>query len=131
MLIVDASCLYEVVADTPQAERIRARMAADPDFGAPHVVDVEVLSTIRRAHMLSRLDGTAARQAVSDLQNWPGQRFPHRRLLPRAWELRANVRAWDAFYVALAETLDATLITMDDRLAGATGIRCRIQVIGR
>ncbi|MBO0822335.1 MAG: type II toxin-antitoxin system VapC family toxin, partial [Actinobacteria bacterium] len=128
--IVDASCLYEVVADATAAEQVRARLADDDDQAAPHVVDVEVLRIIRRDRMLGRLDATAAFQAVADLRDWPGERFGHRSLLARAWELRGTVRSWDAMYVALAEALSATLITLDDRLARARGPRCRIEVIG-
>ncbi|HSK16224.1 MAG TPA: type II toxin-antitoxin system VapC family toxin [Gaiellaceae bacterium] len=128
MLVVDASCLYEVVADTPDAEGVRARLAADPDHAAPHVIDVEVVAVIRRNHSLGRLDGTAARQAVEDLRDWPGERFGHRSLLERAWELRENVRAWDAVYVVLAEALDATLLTLDPRLARVQGLGCAVEV---
>ena len=129
MLIVDASCLYEVVADARHAERVRRRLAGDPDQGAPHLVDVEVLNVIRRDRLLGRLDATAAHQAVDDLRAWPGERFGHRSLLERAWELRANVRAWDAVYVALAEALGATLVTLDARLARVPGLRCPVEVL--
>ena len=129
MLIVDASALYEVVSSARRAELIRSRLEADPDLAAPHVIDVEVLSTIRRDYLMGRLDLTLARQASVDLQAWPGERFDHLNLISRAWELRNNVRAWDAFYVALAEELQGTLITLDTRLANATGIRCSVEVI--
>ena len=129
MLIVDASCLYEVVADTEQAEQVRGRLSIDTDHAAPHVIDAEVLGIIRRDRMLGRLDETAARQAVDDLREWPAERFGHRMLLPRAWELRARVRSWDALYVALAETLEATLLTLDERLGRVRGLDCRIEVI--
>ncbi len=129
MLIVDASCLYEVVVDAERSEHVRARLAADPDQGAPHVIDVEVLSVIRRDRMLGRLDATAARQAVEDLRDWPGERYGHGALLERAWELRASVRAWDAVYVALAEALDATLITLDARLGRASSLGCPVEVL--
>jgi len=129
MLVVDATCLYEVVADTPHAEAIRARLAADHDQAAPHLVDVEVVNVIRRHEMQSRLDATAASQAVDDLRAWPGERFGHRGLLPRVWDLRQTIRGWDAFYVALAEALDGTLLTLDARLARATGPTCPIEVV--
>lgn len=128
MLVVDATCLYEVVADTPRSETIRTILAADQDHAAPHAIDVEVLNVIRRHEREGGLDATAANLAVSDLQAWPGERFGHSSLIPRAWELRRNVRGWDAFYVALAEALDATLLTLDGRLARATGPRCQILV---
>ena len=79
--------------------------------------------------MLGRLDATAARQAIEDLRDWPGERFGHGGLLERAWELRENVRAWDAVYVALAEALDATLLTLDARLGRAPGLACPVEVL--
>jgi predicted nucleic acid-binding protein len=129
MLIVDASCLYEVVADAAQAEDVRQRLAADSDQAAPHLIDAEVLSIVRRDRMLGRLDDTGALQAIEDLRDWPGERFGHRSLLERAWELRNNVRAWDALYVALAEALDATLITLDRRLGRMDGLTCAVEVL--
>lgn len=128
MLVVDASVLFEVVADTPEAEGLRERWRADPDHAAPHLVDAEVLAMIQTHHRLGRLDPTASAQAVDDLRSWPGERWSHRPLLDRAWGLRANVRGHDALYVALAEALDATLVTLDGRLASAPGVRCRIDV---
>lgn len=129
MLVVDASCLYEVVADTAQAEQVRRRMNLDPDHAAPHVIDAEVLGIIRRDRLLGRLDETAARQAVEDLRDWPAERFGHRPFLDRAWELRDRVRTWDALYVALAEALDATLLTLDARLGRVRGLECPVEVI--
>lgn len=129
MLVVDASCLAEVVVDGTDAEAVRGRLADDDEHAAPHVVDVEVLSVIRRFRRLGRLDATAAAQAVADLRAWPGHRFGHRLLLDRAWQLRDSVRAWDAMYVALAEILEAPLLTFDARLASATGPTCPIEVI--
>ncbi|MEI7716500.1 MAG: type II toxin-antitoxin system VapC family toxin [Mycobacterium sp.] len=129
MLVVDASCLFEVVADTPRSGEIAARLAADADQVAPHVIDGEVLGAIRAQHLPGRLDGTAAVQAIADLRDWPGERFGHRWLIDRAWQLRNSVRGWDAFYVALAEAFDATLLTLDARLARAHGPSCRIKVL--
>lgn len=128
MLVVDASVLFEVLADTPDAERLRTRLRDDADHAAPHLVDAEVLSVIRTQHQVGALDATAASQAVHDLLLWPGERWPHRPLLRRAWELRGNLRSYDALYVALAEGLNATLLTLDQRLARAPGPRCTIEV---
>ena len=128
MLVVDASCLFEVVASTPGADGIRAALREDEEQAAPHLLDAEVLGIIRRHHELGRLDDTAANQAVMDLRDWPGERFGHRSLLDRAWQLRATIRGADALYVALAEVLDATLLTLDARLARAPGPRCRVQL---
>ena len=130
MLVVDASCLCEVLIGGRGAEAIGARLTADSDHAAPHIVDVEVFDVVRREHLRGRLDRTEAAQAVEDLEAWPGERFGHRLLLARAWELRDNVRGWDAMYVALAEALDATLVTTDGRLAAARGPICQIEVVG-
>lgn len=128
VLVVDASCLFEVLAGAVLAEPIRQRLELDEDHAAPHVIDVEVFGAIRREHRLGQLDQTAADQAVEDLEAWPGERYGHRLLLARAWELRDDVRGWDAMYVALAEALDAVLLTTDTRLAAAHGPTCRIEV---
>lgn len=128
MIVVDASCLYEVVVDSPRAESIRRRLAGAAEHAAPQVVDVEVFSLIRRDYLAGHLDETLATLAVDDLRSWPGERFGHRALLARAWELRHAVRGWDAMYVALAEILDAPLLTLDRRLATAAGPRCPVEV---
>jgi predicted nucleic acid-binding protein len=67
---------------------------------------------------------------MEDLRDWPAERFGHRMLLARAWELRDRVRTWDALYVALAEALDATLITLDERLGSVAGLDCQVEVVG-
>ena len=129
MLVVDASCLCEVLIGGPGSEPIRRRLASDDDQAAPHVVDVEVFGFLRRERLRGRLDRTEADQAIEDLQAWPGERFGHRLLLPRAWQLRETVRGWDAVYVALAEAFDAVLLTTDRRLAAAPGPRCVIEAL--
>jgi predicted nucleic acid-binding protein len=128
MLIVDASCLFEVVADTRSAEAVRSHLVEDQDHAAPHLVDAEVLSVVRRHHRARKLDETAARQAIDDLRTWPGERVGHRALLERAWDLRDRVRPWDGLYVALAEAFEARLLTLDRRLARVRGLRCEVLV---
>lgn len=129
MLVVDASCLCEVLIGARNAAAIRDRLTADPEQAAPHVVDVEVFGVIRREHLRGQLNRTEATQALEDLLAWPGDRFGHRLLLDRAWQLRDTVRGWDAMYVALAEALGAVLLTTDRRLARATGPSCRIELV--
>lgn len=130
MLVLDASVLFEVVADTPAAESVRQHLDLGDEVSAPHLIDAEVLAVIETHHRSGVLDATAAAQAVEDLRSWPGERWSHRPLIARAWELRPNVRAYDALYVALAEAMDATLLTLDRRLAAAPGPRCEIVVPG-
>ncbi len=127
MLVVDASCLYDSLLDRDGANPISARLVTDPDHAAPHIIDVEVFGIVRREHLRGQLDRTAAAQVVDDLRIWPASRFGHQLLLPRAWELRDTVRGWDAMYVALAEALDAVLVTTDRRLAAAAGPACSIE----
>ncbi len=129
MLVVDASCLCEVLIGGPGAEAIRHRLAAEDDQAAPHMIDVEVFGVVRREYLRGHLDRTEAAQAVEDLEAWPGERFGHRLLLSRAWELRDTVRGWDAMYVALAEALGAILLTTDRKLAAASGPTCPIEVL--
>jgi predicted nucleic acid-binding protein len=128
MLIVDASCLFEVVTGRPKAELIRHRLGED-EQSAPHIIDVEVFGIVRREYLRDALDRTTAHQALVDLRLWSGERYAHGALLGRAWELRHAVRGWDAMYVALAEVLDGTLLTTDGRLARAVGPRCPIEVV--
>lgn len=129
MLVVDASCLYALVARAPESSTIRARLGRDDELIAPHIIDVEVLGVIRHRFQRGELDRTGAERAIDEMQNWPGERVDHRALLWRAWELRNNVRHWDAMYVALAETVDAPLITTDRRLTRASGPQCRFELI--
>jgi predicted nucleic acid-binding protein len=131
MLIVDASTLYQVLVGTSHAEAIRKRLLDDRDQVAPQLIDAEVLGIIRRHFLAGHLDRTAANEAVEDLRDWPGERFGHRALLDRAWQLRDSVRPWDAMYVALAEALQSVLITTDERLARAGGLHCAVEVVPR
>jgi len=129
MLVVDASCLCEQLIGGPGAGAISDRLLADGDHAVPHIVDVEVFGVVRREHLRGHLDRTEATHAVEDLESWPGERFGHRLLLTRAWQLRETVRGWDAMYVALAEALGAILVTTDRRLSAATGPTCQIEVL--
>ncbi|MDR2565276.1 MAG: type II toxin-antitoxin system VapC family toxin [Bifidobacteriaceae bacterium] len=131
MLVVDASCLFEDLSGGPCAEAVRARLESALEACAPHVIDVEVLGVVRRDRKRGLLDQTAADQIAADLRDWPGERFDHRPLLERAWELRDTLRIPDAMYVALAEALDAPLLTLDARLAAAPGPRCPIECLRR
>ena len=129
MIVVDASCLGEILVNGSRADVARDRLSRDTEHAAPHAIDVEVFGIIRRLRMEEAIDETTASLAVDDLGLWPGERFGHRSLLERAWELRATVRGWDAMYVVLAEVLEAPLITLDARLARASGPRCLVELI--
>ena len=128
MLVLDASCLYDALARKPGSAALRARVDRDDQI-APHIIDVEVFGVVGRDLLLGDLDRTAATRIIERLRDWPGQRFDHGPLLMRAWQLRDNVRGWDAMYVALAEMFQATLLTTDERLARAPGLACSIEVV--
>lgn len=129
MIVVDASVLAPALADDgPDGDRARRRLSGER-LVAPAVVDLEITSVLRRAAHAGRLDDRRARQALSDLAAIPLRRAPHLPLVERVWALRENLSVYDAAYVALAELLDATLLTADERLARAPGPRCAIDTI--
>ena len=129
MLVVDASVLAPaLIDDGPNGDDARSRLR-DEELAAPELIDLEILSVLRRHLALGALDERRARLALRDLVDIPVVRAPHGPLLARAWELRENLTVYDAAYVALAEALDAPLLTADTKLAGATGPRCEIQLI--
>ena len=128
MLVLDASCLYEIVTEGRLAEAVRAAILRTDELAAPELIDVEVMGLIRRDTSVGVLHDSRSAIAVAELHDWAGVRFAHRAFSDRVWELRANVRTWDAYYVALAEALDAPLVTLDRRLARATGPVCRFIV---
>ena len=98
-------------------------------LAAPHLIDVEVLAAWRRLAAIGRLGEHRAALARADLRALPIERVPHGVLSERIWELRPNMTAYDAAYVALAELLRATLVTVDSKLAGAPGLRCEVEVL--
>jgi predicted nucleic acid-binding protein len=130
MIVVDASAMVEALLQMPAARAV-GRWLFDPEqtLHAPHLLDVEVAQVIRRYAATSRIDEQRCRTAMTDLADFPIRRHPHDLLLPRIWELRHNLTAYDAAYVALAEALDATLLTRDKRLATAAGHRARVEVV--
>lgn len=130
MLVVDASVLAPALADDGlDGDLARARLRGQP-LVAPELIDLETASVIRRRLHDEHLDQRRAELALADLVALPMRRAPHLPLLRRCWELRSNLTIYDAAYVALAELLEAALITADARLARAPGIRCRCVVLG-
>lgn len=131
MLVVDASVLAPALADDgPDGDLGRARLHGET-LVAPELIDLEVASVIRRQCSVGHLDVRRAELALTDLFELPLRRVPHQALLARCWELRENLTVYDASYVALAEALEAVLVTADARLANAPGPRCAIELMGR
>ena len=103
----------------------------DEELAAPELIDLEIVSVLRRQLSVGALDARRAQFVIDDLRDLPMQRASHRPLLSRCWELRDNLTAYDAAYVALAEALDSVLVTADTRLANAPGVTCLIEVLRR
>ena len=100
------------------------------DLHAPHLFEVEVLNVLRRYSLSGALSQERARLALSRLSTMRVTHYPHTALLSRSWELRDNVTAYDAAYIALAETLEATVVTTDAKLARAPSIRAAVELYG-
>jgi predicted nucleic acid-binding protein len=130
MIVVDASAMLEALLHTPAARAVENWLFdARHTLNAPHLLDVEVAQVIRRYAAHGDIDGERGRTALADLADFPLHRYPHDFLLPRVWKLRNNLTAYDAVYIALAEALDAPLLTRDRRLAAAAGHHARIELV--
>jgi len=130
MIVVDASALLEPLLRSSEAEPVARRLFDSGEtLHAPHLLDIEVTQVVRRYVAGGEIDETRGSAALAILSDLPLRRYPHGTLLPRIWALRNNLTAYDAAYVALAEALDAPLITRDRRLAGASGHQARIELI--
>ena len=130
MIVLDASVVVELLLDTATGRRV-AILVEDAAIAlhVPHLLDVEVVNALRRLVRDGSLDHEDAEAAIGDLMALDLQRHSHEALLERAWALRANVTTYDAVYVALAEALNATLLTCDSRLARAPGTKMRVELI--
>ena len=130
MIVIDASALLEFLLQTPLGTRVEARLFRDEnELHSPHLVDVEVTQGLRRLVRAGELSADRAAEAIADLVDLNLHRHPHLDLLSRAWKLRDHVTAYDAMYVALAEALDAPIVTCDTPLTKAPGHRARIEAI--
>ncbi|HWD51082.1 MAG TPA: type II toxin-antitoxin system VapC family toxin [Acidimicrobiales bacterium] len=109
-------------------ETARERLTGET-LAAPEIIDLEVMQVIRGELLTGGINVWEAELALVDLIDLPLRRVPHRPLLPRGWELRETVTAYDAAYVALAEFLDVELVTADARLTRAPGTRCRFDLV--
>lgn len=130
MIVVDASALLEVLLNTSAGSGIAGRLFADGEtLHAPHLLDLEIAQVLRRYARVGGLDATRGSQALDDLADLPLARYPHEPFLARIWELRDNLTAYDAAYVALAEALGAPLVTRDAALAAPRVHRARVEVL--
>jgi predicted nucleic acid-binding protein len=130
LIVVDASALLEILLHTPRAARLIERvLAAAERMHAPQLLDIEVAQVLRRLVQRKEITRARAEQALEDLENLVIERHAHQPLISRVWQLRDSLTAYDGSYVALAEALEAPLLTCDAKLAGAHGHRATIELV--
>jgi predicted nucleic acid-binding protein len=130
LIVLDASAAVDWLVQTAAAQRIESRIfSRNQSLHAPELLDLEVAQVLRRLVQEGTLSAARAEAAIQDLLDLRITRYPHFVLLPRIWQLRHNLSAYDAAYVVLAEKLGATLLTRDARLASAAGHAATIEVV--
>lgn len=128
MIVLDASAALDWLLQTPAGQRIEQRIySAGESLHAPHLIDLEIAQVLRRLARENTVSERRAEEAIADLLDLRLTRYPHSLLLPRIWQLRNNLSAYDAAYVVLAEKLGATLLTRDGRLTSAVGHTAKIE----
>lgn len=123
-LVIDSSLVVAALVDSGPVGTWADRLLATDDLAAPHFMPAEAANVLRRAAMVGEISADTAALAHADLLNLPVELFAYEPFATRVWELRDNVTAYDSWYVALAESLGATLATLDLRLTKAAGPRC-------
>lgn len=130
MIVLDASAAIEWLFQSPAGAKIDRRIFSPSEsLHAPHLLDVEVAQVLRRFVRDGTVTLHRGEEALADFADLPLNRYPHDFLLPRIWGLRATVTAYDAAYVALAEALDAPLLTCDRKIASASGHHAKVEVV--
>jgi predicted nucleic acid-binding protein len=129
VIVLDASAAVEWLLQTEPGKRVDVRVGNRNSLHAPHLFDVEITHALRRMVLSGLLPVPRAKEAVEDLESFRVSRYPHTDLLPRMWSLRNSITPYDAVYVALAEALDAPLITCDAKLASSAGHFAKIELI--
>jgi predicted nucleic acid-binding protein len=130
VIVVDASALLEILLRTPAAPAVERRLFDEREsLHAPHLIDLEVAQVLRRYVASGQISAARGAAALEDLSAFNLRRYPHEWLLSRVWQLRENLTAYDAVYVALAESLEASLVTRDRRLAAAAGHRALVEIL--
>lgn len=128
--VIDASALLELITGPAPDQSLR-RTALTQQGAAPELVDLEAANVLRRAVLAGHVHPEVGRARLQEIRDTPITRTAHRPLLPRTWELRGAITAYDAAYVALAEQFDVPLLTCDAKLGGSNGHRAEIVVYPR
>ena len=129
MIVVDASALLEVLLGTGRSAAVAARLFSGESLHAPHLLDLEVAQVLRRYERAGALSAARAGEALEDFESFAIERYAHLPFLRRIRALRANTTMYDACYLALAEVLDAPLLTADRRLSAVPGHHASVEVV--
>ncbi|WP_419945908.1 type II toxin-antitoxin system VapC family toxin [Candidatus Poriferisodalis sp.] len=128
MIVVDASVVVSALAGADDEGPVAVRRIMNEQALAPHLIDIEVAHALRSMNRRGDISVAEAQRGLRNLADLRIMRIDHKVLLERCWELRHNLTAYDASYVALAEYTGATLLTGDGRLARASGIDCEVEI---
>lgn len=128
MIVADASAIVDVLVRPDEVPDLAERLAGDGVLYAPHLIDLELLHAARRLVRIGELSHDRGRELWTDGQRMIARRYPHEGFGDRIWELRENITAYDAVYVALAELVDCPLITTDAPLANSPGHLAQIEL---
>lgn len=129
-MVLDASALVEYLTESEAGQKVSRRLSEDSGWlWAPAVIDAEVGHALRSGVRRQRFASSLAEEALWGLMSMQLERVSHRFLAERSWELRDNLSFYDGLYVALAEALDAPLLTFDERLANAPGVLAEVEII--
>ncbi len=129
--VIDASVVIAALVDPGRSGRWAADAIREGSLAAPHLLPLECANALRRASLIGMVAPETASIAHTELLDLDVDLFPYLPLASRIWELRGQVTPYDAWYVALAESLDAALFTLDRRLASTSEIRCSIRTVDR
>lgn len=129
-MVLDASGALELLLNTTAGKRLAARLTDETEtVHVPHLIDLEIAQVLRRYVLRGSLDERTGAMALRRWRQFDVERYPHEPFLDRVWRLRANVTAYDAVYLALAEALSMVLVTGDRRLAAAPGLRVTVEQV--
>jgi len=129
VLVTDAGVWVRALVDEGPGDPTRTRLVAEPVVAAPALIDLEFTNVLRGLLTKGSIAPPDAELALAEFLQAPIQRYTHESLVPRIWQLRQNLTAYDASYVALAEALGVDLLTIDRGIGGAPGIRCRVVLV--
>lgn len=132
MIVLDASAALELLLNAPLSSEVADLVFEDGvSLHAPHLIDLEIAQVLRRLVRKNEIEAVRALEVFQDFNDLAIARYSHQMLIPAIWSLRNNATAYDASYLALAEALEATLVTCDGALKTVPGQANRVHVVGQ